>query len=295
MRITLKLQNLPLFLFFILVSGCGGGTTGTGGTGNSEFSGKILDISGSPVAQALITLEETGDSAVSDDRGSFLLESKIETDMVTLLVDSKETEAQTVIDEIPAGAQEIDLSLELDRKEKTVKVTKKTIAPRPKPTRTPRPVVTSGTDGAEPTLAPEPTISITEVPALPEGTPTPLSTGTVEPEATPSAEATPPALFLKTLFLGSVSSSNPVLLANARIGIVGKGKIQIAADGTFKFRVPADQSNGTIAIAANGKFSRLKIDGISDKTKRVRLQLQLEQRTDLSIKLTLKFAEIVDL
>jgi hypothetical protein len=66
--------TLCIHLSFSL-SGCGGGTRGTGGTEGFEVNGKIYDVTGTPISGANITVEgESGNeitSATSDETGSF--------------------------------------------------------------------------------------------------------------------------------------------------------------------------------------------------------------------------------
>lgn len=102
---------------FVLVVGCGGGT---GGTGLQDYQGKILTKSLAPVAGAEVTIVQTGDSAVTDERGEFLIRTELDGGDVGLLIEGSDFSSQVVLPDIPAQATIVVVTLELDEVTKTV-------------------------------------------------------------------------------------------------------------------------------------------------------------------------------
>src|SRR4051812_114520 len=104
------LITFPIILF-ILSPGCGGGTTGTGGTG-SDFVGRVLTETGGPVSDATITIAETGDSTNSDPAGDFNLQSNVEGTEATLLVETPKSHGEAKVDGLPGVPATVEISLQ---------------------------------------------------------------------------------------------------------------------------------------------------------------------------------------
>lgn len=72
-----------VFLGFLIVSimACGGGTSGTGGDNTSvnlrQFEGTVLDSNKKPIPNVSVTVEETGDTTITDSEGKFEIASEV--------------------------------------------------------------------------------------------------------------------------------------------------------------------------------------------------------------------------
>ena len=248
----------------LLFAACGGGSTGTGGTG-SEFSGKLVDITGKPVQNATLTIEETGDGSLTDAEGNFVIESDIPAGSVTLLVQAENSEGKTVMKDIPTGRQQVILNLRFNARDHTVEITDRVVKPRPKPTAKPRP-----------TSTPRP--SRTSIPSTPVPVDTPLPTAVpVEPTVVPTSPptATPVPVVEFTIFRGQVDSSDAAQLAGATIAIRGKGQHAINADGSFEFGAKLFEPAKILVIRAGDRVGRIALPTVTNTTKRVTLSLAI--------------------
>ena len=59
-----------VLLCALLLSACGGGSSGTGIQGAS-YQGTVADATGSPLAGVTLTVQETGESVTTDSEGHF--------------------------------------------------------------------------------------------------------------------------------------------------------------------------------------------------------------------------------
>ncbi|MFM1848378.1 MAG: hypothetical protein RL417_1852, partial [Pseudomonadota bacterium] len=96
------------------VGGCGGSTQGTGGI---TVEGRLLEIGGAPVSGALVTVVTTGDSALTDQNGGFVLQSDLPD--INLLFESGETSASTVVSVTPT-TRKVVATFRLDRERERV-------------------------------------------------------------------------------------------------------------------------------------------------------------------------------
>ncbi|MCB0320931.1 MAG: hypothetical protein KDD60_08390 [Bdellovibrionales bacterium] len=121
----MKYSNLVMRALFLILSlglliGCGGSTTGTGGV---SVEGKVLvaDAQGTvtPVSNAQVFVTETGDSAVSDANGNYVIVTDKRA-AYTLLVEVEEFSATTTITDVPANVSKVKANLRLDRESNTV-------------------------------------------------------------------------------------------------------------------------------------------------------------------------------
>ena len=259
--------------------GCGGGTTGTGGTGSSEFRGYILSSTGDPISDATVIIAETGDSGVSGASGEFYIESQVETETsVTLLVDTESTTASTVIDGLPGTVADVQVDLRLDEKSGELTVTKKKVTKKKKkPTPTPvPPPPPDNTPTPIPTAAPvdTPTPLPTDIPVTDTPTPSPIpeDTPTATPTVTPSTSPSP----VSAIFAGRIVSDDPLLVQGAAVRIAGYTAWKlIEPDGTFRFRAVPDPAHAAIAVKSGEKIVRANIGPITDRTTFVHVRLKI--------------------
>jgi len=304
----IKRRLPPLFSAFfaaiipLLLASCGGGTTGTGGSSSSEFQGKILSLEGQPVNAALVTLEETGDSTLSDSAGNFDLEADLTTAQATLLVESAGSSAKAVVSELPSIPVLVQVSLVLDKKKNSLAVSSKKVTPKKakrKRTPTPAPSVTPTASApleqptntpiaAEPTSNPEPG---EPTPNSPSPTPLPLDTPTPVLAPTPIPTSTPIPL---TVVKGVVSSSNGTILNGAKIGLVGGSKrVKIGADGAFFFRDLIGSGASIEVYLADGRALRSSLEGATSLSKKVVLTLSVKVSANGDASLELQGIRII--
>jgi hypothetical protein len=173
-RISVLLTLLLGVSSFLFTSGCGSGG-GTEGSGLRTLEGTAVNVSsGQPEAGVAVTIESTGETAVSDDEGKFELVTEISDQPITLLFEKGSAlSARATISEVsPADpVLKLDVAVDTQRNQVAVQVTAAT--PTPRPTATP---TSPGGSGDLPT--PTPTAS-------------PIPTNTAAPSATVTPTATP--------------------------------------------------------------------------------------------------------
>ncbi len=270
---------LPFLVGAVLtLASCGGGTTGTGGTGSSQFSGRILFSTGDPVANATVVVEETGDSTTANEKGEFAVESQIPSEHITLLVEAPEVQAAAVISEIPSGPQDVTVELTVDKSKNEVTVASKRIRPRskpprPKPTPLPTPLPTT-----EPGITPTP-----EATPLPEVEPT--AEPTEEPEFTPTPDGTaspgtpdPTAPPMHTVIFRGLVHAPAEMLSRLRIGVAGLDKkVRVKSSGLFYLRTDSSSlPHSPVLELAIGKHSAsVKLQPLPDTTVKVIVDISL--------------------
>lgn len=162
------------------VLGCGGGSKGTGG---QTFDGRVLAVNTQPIPGVLITVNQSGDSAVSDSTGSFEIYTEPVSGPVSLALSTENFEGSVSLGDVPVGTARVTVTIELDEeageaRAEGIEIEKEELEeddgdPTPKPTRTPKPTPV-------PTSTKSP-----EVVPTPLTTPTPMDTETPEPTEIP--------------------------------------------------------------------------------------------------------------
>jgi hypothetical protein len=116
----MKFIRFPSFLTILVVplllccAGCGGGTEGSGGTGNPRIVGTVVDPTGQPIGGAQVTIEESGETTVTMADGTFVLEAEFLGGDVNLSITSGEASAMTTFADLPTDTVEVTVVLEFD-------------------------------------------------------------------------------------------------------------------------------------------------------------------------------------
>lgn len=98
-----------------LLVGCGGGSSGTDGGVSLRISGKVKNTNGQSLREVVVTVQETGDQAVTDAEGSFKIETRAAEKALTLLIEKDSKEATATIDVSSANdGDTVSVELELD-------------------------------------------------------------------------------------------------------------------------------------------------------------------------------------
>ncbi|NDC37755.1 MAG: carboxypeptidase regulatory-like domain-containing protein [Proteobacteria bacterium] len=109
----------------ISLAGCGGGTSGTG---LQTFDGQVKSADGDPVAGATVTLTATGEAAVTDESGRFVLRSAVESDpqqQLEFLLESTDFNGTFSVPEsaLSEGSAQISVDIVIDPVTRTLELT----------------------------------------------------------------------------------------------------------------------------------------------------------------------------
>lgn len=258
-RACFKLQrNLIAALSFLLALalpiGCGGGLSGTGDIQPTQIAGRINQVDGAAFEGALVTVVETGDSAVSDPTGAFLIETKLPVGPLTLSVQAGTVDGTVSLGEFNGSVLTFVVELEIDSTQKTVKIISQDVIPVPSPTRGSN--ASSSSSSSKPSdlpdgVSPTPTAAPTQSVPLPDGSNTPppqppssapTATPTIAPTATPQLQGSTYRGVLKSVKFGV---DTPI--SGATVKVVETGD-SFVTDSQGRFRIETDSLGGNITI-----------------------------------------------
>ncbi len=157
-----RILIVPCFLVVlcvtVLTSCGGGGTSGSGSPTIRLLSGYIHSAPGIPLPGVTVTIEETGDSSLTDDAGLFRITTSLAPGDIHLFLESGDFEGSTVVNDIPEGVTEVvvDLSVNLDTALVQVVSVRVIVGERPTPTSTPSTESTPTPSAVTPTPAAAP-------------------------------------------------------------------------------------------------------------------------------------------
>lgn len=108
-----------------ILASCGGGTSGTG---LQTFDGQVKSTDGDPIVGASVTLTATGEGAVTDERGRFVLSSAVELEPQQNLefrLESPEFAGTFVVPDgaVVDGSSQITLDIVVDPVSRTLELT----------------------------------------------------------------------------------------------------------------------------------------------------------------------------
>lgn len=119
-RFICLIVSISLIVSAALFSiGCGGGSAGTGTT---SFQGKLLTPENEPVAGAIVTVVETGESAVTDKNGQFVLETASSNNNVAIQVEAPDVTATVTVPRASSNDSKVGLELEVNSETATITV-----------------------------------------------------------------------------------------------------------------------------------------------------------------------------
>lgn len=115
----ISIKNPPLILLFLsllalLLSSCGGGTTGSDGGVVAKISGLIIDINGAAVVGANIRDDLTGIETQTNQDGRFDLTLTPDSDSVTLTVNSQNDSYETEIPVLEDSNSLVLITIQID-------------------------------------------------------------------------------------------------------------------------------------------------------------------------------------
>lgn len=128
-------SHFGLALLLLLVAGCGSSGSGTASLGSSTpamtYEGRVVDGSGSPVADAAVTLYETAEGSVTGDNGRFLIESGRAADSATFFFELTGFSNLVEVAAIPPTSDLVSIEFTYDRSAGSVQVKQIAFATRP--------------------------------------------------------------------------------------------------------------------------------------------------------------------
>lgn len=98
----------------ILVSCAGGGTSGTGVASARILSGTVTQSEGEPVANAVVTIEETGESDLTDENGRFEIGTDLVADSYNIQIQGENLDTTVAVDTVSSDTQNMQVDIGLD-------------------------------------------------------------------------------------------------------------------------------------------------------------------------------------
>lgn len=109
-RIWALAMGLILLLGLVSVTGCGGGTVGSGDN-DSVIAGRILTNTGHAFSGANITHAQTGASDITDEQGNFSIETNIEGQAPELFIDRDGVSSSIRLSDATAEQKTINIEI----------------------------------------------------------------------------------------------------------------------------------------------------------------------------------------
>ncbi len=240
---TRYLEKVLIILFLLLsMSGCGGGTSGSDGGTPVKLRGSIQGTTGESVAQALVTILETGDSTLSNDHGEFIFGTVSVSSDITLMIEYQGAEARVLIESIPSEQSLITVELTFDSALGSASIT---------------------------------SVSVERIgtPETPSASATPAPTTDRNDEDTDSTQS---------VLRGVVYGADGLALSGVVLHIPGTRARQVAgSDGRFILAFPTKRRTLTLQAEYQGFKVTLNIGGLPEYAVEVsvRIQLQVEQKS----------------
>ncbi len=224
---------LVLFIALGGLNSCGGGTVGTDVGGATRILGRVVSTAGNALGNASITLEETGDSAISDENGNFTIFAELQVVELSLLIEAQGVHSRSRLQNIPIAPEEIRLTVavDLESQESVITDTEITVRPTPQPTQKPE--------------------------------------GTRKPRETPTPLAPPPVIASPTVSRSCLVTVRikdlGVLFQTARYGLNGFASLPFSGNEQLavgQFEISPSQAAGRMAIQTNFGIGSLDLSAI---------------------------------
>lgn len=163
---VLKVYLAAILSVVIIGQGCGGGTKGTGG---DQLIGKVLTPQQAPIVGVTVTELNSGESAVTENDGSFFIETELRSGPVVIGLDIGQVSTTVSLGNVTNEAVTLEVRIELDANTGAATPVEVEVTER-RPLRTPTPR-TTGTVNTPPTTSPG--VTPTTIPPAPAATLTP--------------------------------------------------------------------------------------------------------------------------
>jgi len=240
----------------VLTPGCGGGTTGTGSSGSTDFTGRVLDVNGEPVEGAVVMVDASGATAATTTgaEGTYSLTVaaalKPGEDVIYSVTSEDVTSSGSLTVSEAKESIEATLITQTDGELDIVETAAPTPTPDTRPTSTPRP---------DPTRTPNPTPTPTKKPDL--------------------------------VVRGNVRGSSREVLINAKVQVVGRAKTRTPLDESGNFTLTTDGARSEIGIRFDSQAGTgtATISGLPPNAARLRMRLRAAETDErLTVDLTVQ-------
>jgi len=112
-----------LFIGFLILVGCAGGTRGTGAGSGVDIEGTLRDLTQAPLPNVVVTLVDTMDVAVTDENGFFMIRSATPIgNTFTLNFNTEALQADTAVENLAEDVTMVVLDLAADEEADTVEI-----------------------------------------------------------------------------------------------------------------------------------------------------------------------------
>lgn len=113
--------QLALLIFILSMVGCGGGSEGTGSA--NTLVGTVNLAERGPIEGAVITVAETGQTAVTDREGKFTIDTPTGISDVTLEVSASSIDGDVVVSNLPANPGTVSVEINVNPETNEVEAT----------------------------------------------------------------------------------------------------------------------------------------------------------------------------
>jgi hypothetical protein len=264
---TFALRSV-IILALCALGACGGGTSGTDGDHEYKILGSLSTASGEAVPAATVSVLETGDNALSDSAGIFVLRTRTGASTLTLLVENQGQEARTQLTSLPAEDSAIEISLSFDPQAGSVAIVSVSAQPL--------------TEQAAPS------------PSAQSSTPAPAQSPSTEKKNPGKEKQVPeePAAPQKSLLRGKVIDPLGVPVADVSIRALGHGTTSSNTNGVFQLRYPVGTASLSLVVNFRGFESKLKLNKLPKEPAQVNLVIRMTLIADKGKPSVNKFGDI---
>ncbi len=110
-----------------LLSCAGGGTSGTGLASARILSGTVTQSEGEPVENAVVTIQETGESDLTDANGEFEIGTELVTDTYNIQIEGSDLDTMVTVETISDDTQNLQVDINLNNSDINTSSTLSTI------------------------------------------------------------------------------------------------------------------------------------------------------------------------
>ena len=105
----------------IFVISCSGGSKGTG---SRDYLGRLVDLFGAPLPGVTITIGNTGESAITDDNGDYVVMSSFRDSVIEYFFDSPAISTSATIENVSSAARTLIVDFRVDTTNNSVEPTR---------------------------------------------------------------------------------------------------------------------------------------------------------------------------
>lgn len=119
-RVYMQIRSI-LLLSLLFFASCGGGTSGSG---LKRYEGRIATADNQALSEISVTIENTGDSSVTNSGGEFVIDSQAAGPDVNFLLESPDFISRFVLKDIPEDSSHVTMHVLVDPESQVAEVQK---------------------------------------------------------------------------------------------------------------------------------------------------------------------------